>query len=87
MAFVMWEGARTVQCEGVADEPRGDELARLKQLYFARFPDGPQREQWPAIAYVRVTPTWLRYTDFGGESPQVTELREADLARRAAVNE
>src|ERR671918_707745 len=55
---------RTVQLEGVADEPTGAELARLLDLYFARFADGRQRQQWSGISYWRVRPTWLRYSDF-----------------------
>src|ERR1700737_4756486 len=35
---------RTVQYEGIADEPRGSELERLKTIYFRRFPDGPARQ-------------------------------------------
>src|SRR5262245_46333252 len=31
---------RTVQFQGVVDEPRGGELEQLKELYFRRFPDG-----------------------------------------------
>jgi hypothetical protein len=36
----------------------------LKRVYFDAFPDGPQREQWPGITYVRVRVTWARYSDF-----------------------
>jgi pyridoxine/pyridoxamine 5'-phosphate oxidase len=61
---VGWDDEQTVQLEGVADEPRGDELARLKAVYFAQFPDGPEREQWPDITYVRVRLRWARYSDF-----------------------
>src|SRR5437870_2039168 len=42
VAFVIggWDpDERTVQYEGVADEPRGAELERLKKLYFEVFPD------------------------------------------------
>jgi hypothetical protein len=31
---------RTVQYEGLADEPSGAELERLKEVYFNSFPDG-----------------------------------------------
>src|SRR5215470_16347208 len=31
---------RTVQLQGVVDEPEGIELEHLKELYFGRFPDG-----------------------------------------------
>ena len=61
---VGWDEEQTVQLEGVADEPQGAELARLKAVYFARFPDGPERESWPDITYFRVKPSWARYSDF-----------------------
>src|SRR6188768_3305431 len=48
---VGWDEEQTVQLEGQADEPRGEELARLKRVYFDAFPDGPEREQWPDITY------------------------------------
>jgi general stress protein 26 len=51
---------RTVQYEGIADEPTGAELQRLKGLYFEAFPDGRERERWPDITYIRTTPTWIR---------------------------
>ena len=48
-------------------------LARLLLPGKEAFPDGPQRELWPGISYVRVRLTWARYSDFrpGGA---VTEL-------------
>jgi pyridoxine/pyridoxamine 5'-phosphate oxidase len=64
---------RTVQYEGVADFPAGAELERLKQVYFAVFPDGPTRLSWPGITYVRVKPVWVRYSDFRSEPPVITE--------------
>jgi pyridoxine/pyridoxamine 5'-phosphate oxidase len=64
---------RTVQYEGIADFPAGAELERLKQVYFAVFPDGPTRLSWPGITYVRVKPLWLRYSDFLAEPPSVIE--------------
>ena len=61
---VGWDEEQTVQLEGRADEPVGDELARLKGVYFAQFPDGPEREHWPDMSYVRVRLSWARYSDF-----------------------
>ena len=61
---VGWDEEQTVQLEGVADEPQGDELGQLKRAYFDAFPDGPGREQWAGIIYVRVRLTWARYSDF-----------------------
>ena len=73
-----WDQDQTVQIEGLADEPAGEDLARLKQLYFAAFPDGVERQSWPGISYLRVRPHWVRYSDFrpGGS---VTELDETAL--------
>ena len=42
--------ARTVQYEGIADEPSGDELDTLKAIYYAVYPDGPSRLAWHAHA-------------------------------------
>jgi len=64
---------RTVQYEGVADFPDGPELERIKQTYFAVFPDGPARLAWPGITYVRVKPAWIRYSDFMREPPVIME--------------
>jgi len=65
---------RTVQCEGTADEPTGVELERLQAIYFARFPDGRDRQSWPGLIYVRVKPTWIRYSDFNAQPPRIIEF-------------
>jgi pyridoxine/pyridoxamine 5'-phosphate oxidase len=65
---------RTVQFEGTADEPMGADLERLKRLYFARFPDGPERQSWPGLIYVRVKPTWIRFSNFGAQPPEIVEF-------------
>jgi uncharacterized protein YhbP (UPF0306 family) len=70
---------RTVQFEGAADEPTGTELERLLELYFARFPDGRERQRWPGITYWRVSPTWLRYSDFSFDPPEIMEFTTSDL--------
>jgi general stress protein 26 len=54
----------TVQIEGVADEPHGAELARLKLTYFSVWPECREHEKWPHITWVRVRPHWFRYSDF-----------------------
>jgi uncharacterized protein YhbP (UPF0306 family) len=71
---------RTVQYEGVADEPRGSELEGLKAIYFNRFPDGPLRQTWPGLVYVRVRPTWIRFSDFNVVPPEIIELDGSQLA-------
>jgi pyridoxine/pyridoxamine 5'-phosphate oxidase len=76
IAFVIgWDEEITVQIEGIADEPHGAELARLKQTYFVAYPDGRGRERWPHITWVRVRPHWFRYSDFnaGGQIVEFTK--------------
>jgi hypothetical protein len=75
-----WHDAaeQTLQYEGIADFPAGADLARLKRQYFAVFPDGPSRESWPAIAYVRVSPVWLRFSDYTIDPPKILERRFAE---------
>jgi len=65
---------RTVQLEGIADEPTGSDLERLKELYFVRFPDGLERQHWPGLMYVRVRPRWLRFSDFNQSPPAIAEF-------------
>ncbi len=70
---------RTVQYEGIADEPSGDELERLKEAYFGAHPDGRERLRWPGLVYIRTRPTWIRYSDFSGTPVRIVELDAASL--------
>lgn len=70
---------RTVQFEGVADEPTGDDLERLKSLYFATFPDGRERQNWPGLIYFRVKPAWIRYSNFAVDPAEIVEFQPEDL--------
>lgn len=72
--------ACTLQIEGGADEPTGGDLDRLKAIYFERFPDGVAREAAGGIAYFRVRPTWVRFSDFRVEPPAIEEIEAAQLA-------
>lgn len=74
-SFVIgWEGEVTVQLEGRAFQPTGAELARYQQAYFAAWPDGPDRLNWPGIAYFVVRPKWIRYSDFDQRPPLIEEF-------------
>lgn len=44
------DSIRTIQYEGVADEPSGEELDQLLESYFEKFPDGRTRRELPDIA-------------------------------------
>src|SRR5271166_2688711 len=47
-----WSGEITVQFEGRAIEPSGDELARYQSVYFKNWPDGPDRLSWPGLTHL-----------------------------------
>ena len=66
----------TVQLEGVADEPTGADQERLRAVYFAAFPDGVDRLEWPGITHFRIRPHSARYSDFAAPGgPRLEELR------------
>jgi hypothetical protein len=76
VSLVVWEGERTVQLEGLADEPSGAARDRVREIYFAAFPDGRDRLSWPDLTHFRIVPRWARSSDFaapGGE-PLIVEL-------------
>ena len=72
---------RTVQYEGIADEPSANELEALRQVYYAAYPDGPSRLSWRGLIYVRVRPTWIRYSDFHANPPEIVEFTAESLTR------
>jgi hypothetical protein len=74
-SFAMgWAGEVTVQLEGQAFQPKGAELERYQQVYFAAWPDGPDRLNWPGIAYFVVRPKWIRYSDYDQRPPLIEEF-------------
>ncbi len=75
-----WDEEQTVQCEGIADEPAGAELERIKAVYIASFPDGVARQAWPGLTYFRVRLSWARYSDFRTPDALIVELGEAALS-------
>ena len=70
---------RTLQYEGVADEPQGEELDRLTAVYRQRFSGGWSTTPWPGWVYVRVRPTWLRYSDYTARPARIVEVTTPDL--------
>jgi hypothetical protein len=74
-SFVVgWGGEKTVQYEGIATKPKGAELERCQEAYFAIWPDGLARMSWPGIAYFVVRPKWIRYSDYDQNPPLVEEM-------------
>lgn len=53
----------TLQCQGVADLPRGDELARCAAAYVRTFPEFAQ-SLGDGVVVIRVRLDWARYGDY-----------------------
>jgi general stress protein 26 len=64
---------KSIQYEGIAQELKDEQLERYLPVYFAVFPDGPERRNWPGMTYFVVRPKWIRYCDYG-QQPRL--LRE-----------
>jgi hypothetical protein len=74
-SFVIgWEGEVTVQYEGHVFLPTGADLARYQQIYFAAWPDGPERLSWPGLVHFVVSPRWIRYSDYDRRPPLIEEF-------------
>jgi len=58
-----WENERTVQYEGIATLLAGEELERLKKIYFQKSPEAQKWEDVEDSVYFKVEPVWIRYTD------------------------
>lgn len=77
---------RTVQYEGKADVPSGEELKRVQEeIYFKQFPDGRERLKWAHITYVRVRPTWIRYSNYNVNPPEIVEISGEELEKLIAA--
>ena len=59
-------GEQTLQVEGFAAPlpARGQDGADLREVYYAAWPDGRARLEWPGLVYWRISPRWARYSDF-----------------------
>jgi general stress protein 26 len=74
IAFVIgWENETTVQYEGQAEELQGQARQLYKEIYFRKWPNGRERENWPDICYFKVKPTWIRYSDFNKGTYRIVE--------------
>jgi pyridoxine/pyridoxamine 5'-phosphate oxidase len=74
-SFVVgWQGEQTVQFEGIAVEPQGEELRKYQEAHFAVWPECRAHLSWPGIAYFVVRPTWIRYSDFDHKPPLIDEI-------------
>src|SRR6185503_4697330 len=82
VAFAIGWDEETVQCEGLADEPTGAELDRVKREYMQQFPDSLARQSWPGLTFFRVRLGWARYSDFRTPDWKIVEFKQEELRVR-----
>ncbi len=70
---------RTVQYEGIVDEPRGEELERLRAVAYRAYPDGRALASGRRVILLRARPTWIWYSDFTLDPVEVVEFSQAAL--------
>ena len=69
-----WEKEITVQYEGAARElvfPADD---HYRGMYFKKWPECREHQNWPGIAYFVVRPKWVRYSDYNEASRGIFEF-------------
>ena len=67
----------TLQCEGAADLPDGDDLVRCAATYVDAFPEFAASVRGGDVVVIRVRLEWARYGDFRGSA---ADVRAVDLA-------
>ncbi len=64
----------TVQYEGIISMLSGAELEAYKKIYFQKTPSSKKYENQPNQIYLKVTPTWIRYTNYSNHPDEVFEI-------------
>jgi len=59
-----WDGPETLQYQGLATRPDGQQRQRARDVFVAAFPRKENDEFWPGNAYFFVTPQWLRFSSY-----------------------
>jgi len=66
-----WEDEITVQYQGIAPLLAGDELTRLRQIYFAKSAYAAGWEKADTV-YFKVEPVWVRFSDLNTDPYSIT---------------
>ena len=69
-----WDEEITVQYEGKATQLAGKALEHYQPYYFQTYPEGRERQTWEGIVYIKVSPQWIRYSDFNTTPPDIFEV-------------
>lgn len=83
VAVLIWDFEYSIQIEGLFDEPADAELERVRTCFAREFPrEMTIRQDRAAHRFFRITPQWMRYSDFTCEPGLVSTL---DFMRQTAT--
>ncbi len=63
-----------MQYEGLIEELIGDAALHYKEIYWKKNPEAKQWADKENIAYLKITPTWIRYTDLNKHPWDIFEI-------------
>lgn len=70
-----WDENITVQYEGVAEELVGAEKEKYQKIYWIKNPKAERWSKQEGIAYFKVKPEWIRYSDLNEHPWKVFEVK------------
>lgn len=62
-----FEGPKTVQIEGTAEEVPASSVTTQLDAFFTKTPSAKKFSEVPGQTYFLITPNWLRFTDYAAE--------------------
>ena len=69
-----WDENITIQYEGIADELSGEEKNKYQNEYWKKNPEAKRWADQKGIAYFKVTPKWIRYSDLNSHPWEIFEV-------------
>lgn len=76
VSFVIgWDENITVQYEGVAEELMDEEKKKYQKVYWIKNPRAKRWARREGIAYFKVTPRWIRYSDLNKAPWEIFEIK------------
>ena len=74
VSFVIGWGNATVQYEGLAHELSEADMSLVRETYWKKNTNAERFHNDPGQRYFKVSPKWIRYSDFGAEPFEIITL-------------
>ena len=75
VSFVISDNNITVQYEGLAKELSGSEAIKAREIHLFKNPSSKKYAFDEKQRFFKVTPTWIRYSDFNYNPKKVFEIK------------